>query len=205
IVGGALQLMVVSTLYTWLPSHLDRSYGLTPSVASSLTAAMILAGLVGTIAFAYVADRAAARDPRGRLRVPAALAVATAVLLATAFATLPPGPWQFALVVAGGLTATAAVGPVAAVATDVVRAGLRATAIGAVVVGRNLLGIAVGPLITGVLADLYGLPTALAVMPAACGVAALAFWSGSRRYPADRAAVDPPAERGAGRRDAGGR
>jgi MFS family permease len=28
IIGGALQLMVVSTLYTWLPSYLNRSHGL---------------------------------------------------------------------------------------------------------------------------------------------------------------------------------
>lgn len=193
VAGGALQLMVVSTLYTWLPTHLDRSYGATPGAASGLTAAVILAGLVGTIGFAHVADRAAVRDPRARLRVPAALAVATAVLLATAFAVLDPGPGQIALVVAGGLTATAAVGPVAAVATDVVHAGLRATAIATVAVAQNLLGLAVGPLLTGVLADRYGLPTALAVVPAACGVAALAFWTGSRHYPADRDAVAPPA------------
>jgi hypothetical protein len=39
-------------------------------------------------------------------------------------------------------------------------------------------GPRVGPLITGRLADRYGLPRARAVMPVACGVAALAFWYG---------------------------
>jgi len=42
---------------------------------------------------------------------------------------------------------------------------------------------------TGVLADRFGLPTALAVMPAACGAAALVFWYGPRSYAADRDAV----------------
>jgi MFS family permease len=189
IAGGALQLMVVSTLYTWLPSYLNRSYRLAPDRATNLAAVVILAGMIGTIVFAYVADRVAARDRRGRLRVPAAVSVATFGLLTCAFALIDPGPWQIALIVVGGLTVTAPVGPVAAVVADVVHPGLRATAIATVSVAQNLLGLAVGPLITGVIADRFGLPTALTVMPAACGVAALAFWYGSHRYVSDCDAV----------------
>jgi MFS family permease len=49
IAGGALQLMVVSTLYTWLPSYLNRSDGLAVERATNLAAAVILAGMIGTI------------------------------------------------------------------------------------------------------------------------------------------------------------
>jgi MFS family permease len=194
--GGALQLVVVSTLYTWLPSYLNRSYGLAVDRAALLTAAVILAGMIGTIVFAYLADLAAARDPRGRLRVPAALSVVTLGLLTSAFALIDVGPWQIALIIAGGLTATAAVGPVAAVVADVVHPGLRATAIATVSVTQNLLGLAAGPLITGLIADSYGLPTALAVVPIAGGFAALAFWYGSGRYVGDCAAVPSPTTTG---------
>jgi MFS transporter, Spinster family, sphingosine-1-phosphate transporter len=45
-------------------------------------------------------------------------------------------------------------------------------------VTRNLLGLDVSPMLTGLLADLYDLPTALALMPLPC-VAAIAFWYGS--------------------------
>jgi MFS family permease len=192
IAGGALQLMVVSTLYTWLPSYLNRSYHLAVDRASTLAAAVILAGMVGTVVFAYVADGVASRDPRGRLRVPAVLSVATLVLLGCGFGLIGPGPWQFALVVAGGLTATAAVGPVAAVVADVVHLGLRATAIATVSVAQNLLGLAVGPLITGLIADRYGLPTALTAMPIACGAAAVVFWYGSGHYVSDCDAIASP-------------
>ena len=188
-VGGALQLMVVSTLYTWLPSHLERSYGLPAGRAATLGATVIIAGAVGIVVFAYVADRRAARDARGRLLVPAAASITSLVLLGTAFTVLAPGPLQFGFILAGGLTMTAAIGPVAAVVADVVHPGLRATALSTVVVVQNLFGIAVGPLLTGLLADRYGLPTALAVMPAACAVAAVTFWYGSRTYVADRDAV----------------
>ena len=115
--------------------------------------------------------------------------MATLVMLTSAFALLDAGPLQFALILTGGLTMTAAVGPVAAVMTDVVHPGLRATAISSVSVVQNLLGLAIGPVLTGLLADLYGLRNALAVMPAACGVAALAFWYGSNHYVRDRNAV----------------
>jgi MFS family permease len=192
IAGGALQLMVVSTLYTWLPSYLNRSYGLAVDRASTLAAAVILAGMIGTVVFAYVADGVASRDPRGRLRVPAVLAVATMVLLSCAFGLISPGPWQFALVIAGGLTATAAVGPVAAVVADVMHIGLRATAIATVSVAQNLLGLAVGPVIAGVIADRYGLPMALTGMPIACGAAAIVFWYGSDHYVSDCGAITSP-------------
>jgi len=135
------------------------------------------------VAFSYLADRRGSRDPRGRLHVPAVLPIATLVLLTGAFALLDAGPTQIALILAGGLTMTAAVGPVAAVVTDVVHPGLRATAISTVSVMQNLFGLAIGPLLTGLLADLYGLGNALAVMPAACGAAALAFWYGSNLCP----------------------
>jgi MFS family permease len=196
IAGGALQLMVVSTLYTWLPSYLNRSYHLSVDRATNLAATVILAGMIGTIVFAYVADRVAARHRRGRLRVPAALSVATFGLLTCAFALIDPGPLQIALIIAGGLTATAPVGPVAAVVADVAHPDLRATALASVSVAQNLVGLAVGPLITGVIADRFGLPVALTVMPAVCAVAALAFWYGSHRYVSDCDAVTSPTTTG---------
>jgi MFS family permease len=196
IAGGALQLMVVSTLYTWLPSYLNRSYHLAVDRASNLAAAVILAGMIGIVVFGYLADRVASRDPRGRLRVPAVLSVATLGLLTCGFALFGPGPWQFALVIAGGLTATAAVGPVAAVVADVVHLGLRATAIATASNAQNLLGLAVGPLITGLIADHYGLPTALTVMPIACAGAAVVFWYGSGSYVSDCDAIASPTTTG---------
>ncbi|HET6743625.1 MAG TPA: MFS transporter, partial [Kribbella sp.] len=133
-VGGAVQLVVVSTVYTWLPSQLHRAYGLPVDRAAAVTGLVILAGFAGMIGFAHVADRAAVRSPPARLLVPAGLAVLTAALLTTAFAAVGPGAAQFFLIVAGGATITAAVGPVSAVVVDVVHPALRATAISTVAV-----------------------------------------------------------------------
>jgi predicted MFS family arabinose efflux permease len=187
--GGAVQLMVTSTLYTWLPSHLHRTYGMPIDRAAGGTALVILAGFAGMIIFARLADRAAVRTPRARLLVPAVLAIATAGLLSTAFAAVGPGVAQFVLVVAGGATMTAVVGPVSAVVVDVVHPALRATAISTMVVVQNLGGLAIGPVLAGWLSDRYGLTVALAAIPLLCVVAAGLFWYGSRFYERDRDAV----------------
>jgi len=188
-VGGAIQLVVVSTVYTWLPSQLHRAYGMPVDRAAGATALVVLAGFAGMIGFAHVADRAAVRNPAARLLVPAGLAVFTAGLLTTAFAAVGPGTVQFLLIVVGGATITAAVGPVAAVVVDVVHPALRATAISTLTVVQNLVGLAVGPVLAGWLSDRYGLTAALAVLPMLCVVSAGMFWSGSRFDERDRAAV----------------
>jgi MFS family permease len=195
--GGAVQLVVVSTIYTWLPSQLNRAYGLPVDRAAAATALVILAGFAGMIGFAHLADRAAVQHPQARLLVPAGLAVLTAGLLTTAFAAVGPGVVQFLLILVGGATMTAAVGPTSAVVVDVVHPALRATAISTLAVVQNLVGLAVGPLLAGWLSDRYGLTTALAVLPLLCVVSAAMFWYGSRFYERDRAAVPvaacPPA------------
>jgi len=144
--GGALLLVVLSTLYTWLPTYLQRSYGMVPARAGVLGSVVVLAGAVGTGAVS--ADWAARRDVRRRLVVPAGAGVAGAALLGTAVLVVPAGLAQLLLIFAGGATVTAAVSPAAATVLDVVQPGLRATAISVFVLVQNLFGLAVGPVLT---------------------------------------------------------
>ncbi len=199
IAGGVLLLVVASSLYTWLPSYLARGYGLGLTAAGGLAAGVLIAGVVGTIGAAAIADRLARRDPRYRLLVPAIAALATAGFLGTAFGVASPGGAQLALLLAGAAMMTAAVGPVAAVVIDVVHPGQRATAASMLVVAQNLFGLAIGPVLTGFLADRVGLTGALTVVSSLGVVAAVALWSGTGSYPGDRAAAatragtsDPP-------------
>jgi hydroxyacylglutathione hydrolase len=189
--GGALLLVIFSTLYTWLPTHLEHAYGMPPTRANVLASTVVLAGAGGTALSGLVADRLARRDVRWRLLVPALGAVATTATLGTAFVATPPGPTQLLLVLLGGALATTAVGPASAVIIDVVSLGVRATAVSIFASAQNLMGLAVGPVLTGVLADRWGLTTALSTV-AGLGVAAgVAFWWGSYSYGQDRARVAP--------------
>lgn len=180
--GGAMQLVVLSTLYTWLPSFLTRSYGYTDAKAGAVAAVAIVASAAGTVVLGYLADHAGAVRPRYKLVVPAVLALVALTLLTAGFAWAPTGPVQLCTIIAGTFTVTAAIGPVPAVVMDVVEPGIRATALGMVTLVQNLFGLAVGPVLTGWLSDAYGLPTALALMPLFCAGAAAALWCASRTY-----------------------
>src|SRR5689334_8060535 len=197
--GGALLLVVLSTLYTWLPTYLQRSYGMVPARAGVLGSVVVLAGAVGTGAVS--ADWAARRDVRRRLVVPAGAGVAGAALLGTAVLVVPAGLAQLLLIFAGGATVTAAVSPAAATVLDVVQPGLRATAISVFVLVQNLFGLAVGPVLTGAIADRWGLISALSAVAGLGLLAALALYWGSRSYDRDRDVGQPPSVEG--RADAG--
>lgn len=180
--GGALQLVVLSTLYAWLPSYLTRTHDYTSAKAGAVSAAAVVASAVGTVVLGYAADRAGAARARRKLTLPAGLALLALVLLTSAFAWVPAGPVQLVLIVAGAFTVTAAVGPVPAVVMDVVDPKLRATALGMVTLIQNLFGLAVGPLLAGWLSDTLGIAAALALMPLFCAGAAAALWTASRSY-----------------------
>ena len=196
-VGAGLQLVMVSTTWAWLPSYFNRFYGLTPDRAGAQTGIVVLMGGIGAIVWSVVADRLSSRFPRARLQVPAIAAVATAVLMSAAFAGVAPGPVQFALIVAGATMMTGSIGPVAAVVVDVVHPGVRATAASCLSLAQNLFGLAAGPLVTGMLSDVYGLPFALSVIPLFSLAAAGVFVVAARTYVSDlkRAESDDSAPR----------
>ncbi len=195
--GGATQIVVMSALYAWLPSYLNRYLGLHTAQAAARTALVMLAGFIGQIVLSYAADRVARRDRRRRLLMPAALSLVSLVLLVVAFAAMPPGTPQLLVLLIAGFTITAPFGVVGSVSVDVVDPALRATAVSMVALAQNLFGFAVGPLVVGALSDAYGLKAALAVIPAFCAFAACFLWLASRHYDNDlrqvAAATDLPA------------
>jgi len=146
---------------------------------------VVLTGGLGAVIWSIVADRLTARHPLARLHVPAIVAVLTTVFMGLAFGATGPGALQTALIVVGAAVMTGTIGPVAAVSVDVVDPGLRATATATLALTQNLLGLALGPLLAGVLSDNYGLPFAMAVTPFFCLGAAALFLIAARTYEAD--------------------
>ena len=181
-IGAGFQLLTLSMTYAWLPTYFNRYYGLAPGQAGLKAALVVLVGGVGAALWGMVADRLTPRVACARLYVPAAGAVLTAVLMGTAFAALPPGNAQYALIIAGGLMMAVNVGPISAVVIDVVHPGVRATAASVLSLVQNLFGLAGGPLLTGLLSDRFGLQFALSVVPAFCVVAAIFFALAARTY-----------------------
>src|SRR5438874_3354817 len=110
-VGGAAQLVVVSALWSWLPSFLNRVHGVVPAQAGLKAALVVLCGAAGSVIWGVLVDRVGMRHPRRKLVTMALLCVASMVVLVTAFGTTLPAPAQFALIALGGFMATCTVGP----------------------------------------------------------------------------------------------
>ena len=187
--GAASQLIVVSAIWAWLPSFLNRFHGLAPDVAGVRAALVVLIGAAGSLVWGMVVDRVGTRRSRLRLQVMAGMCVLTMLVLGATFAAtaseLPNGA-QFMLIALGGFLMTCTVGPAAAIVLDVTHPGLRASGAAVLSLFQNLLGLAAGPAIAGVLSDELGLDSALTLIPAFGALAALLFLVASRSYEADR-------------------
>jgi MFS family permease len=193
-IGGAAQLIVVSALWSWLPSFLNRVHGVAPAQAGIKAAAVVLAGAAGAVIWGALVDRAGVRRPRRKFTVLALLCVATTAVLVAAFSlTLLPQA-QFALIVLGGFLATCTVGPVSAIVIDVIHPGVRATGAAVLALFQNLFGLAAGPFLAGVLSDAWGLAPALTAMPVFALVAAGAFLLAAGSYEADKARATEPVQ-----------
>jgi len=198
-IGGAAQLIVVSALWSWLPSFLNRVHGIAPPQAAVKAAGVVLAGAIGSVVWGALVDRAGTRNPERKLAVMALLCLAAMGILAFTFGAERLGialaaNTQFALILLGGFLATCTVGPVSAIVIDVIHPGVRATGSSVLALFQNLFGLAAGPFIVGVLSDAWGLTPALAATPAFGAVAALAFMRARHTYAGDRdRAAEPPA------------
>jgi MFS family permease len=191
-IGGAAQLIVVSALWSWLPSFLNRVHGIAPAQAAIKAALVVLAGAAGAVIWGAVVDRAGLLKPRRRLAVMAVLCLAAMAMLAAAFGLSLQPQVQFALIVLGGFLATCTIGPVSAIVIDVVHPGLRATGSSVLALFQNLFGLAAGPFLAGVLSDAWGLVPALTAMPFFALVAVGAFLLAAGSYESEKARTLEP-------------
>ncbi|NJD31463.1 MAG: MFS transporter [Gammaproteobacteria bacterium] len=191
--GSGFEMFIMGVVSAWIPSYMSRYYGLAPDQAALRAGLIILVAGVGMIVCGWIVDRLGLRDIRNKLRVPAAFAVMACAVLVLAF-TLPPGPMQYALILAGMFVAGAHSGAAGAVISDVTHPGLRATALATVVLGNNLLGLAPGPVIVGKLSDAYGLKFALTLAPLVCLLSAACFLVAAKHYKRDTGHFAEPAD-----------
>jgi MFS family permease len=196
-VGAAVQVIVLSAVWAWLPSFLNRVHGVAPEQAGMRSALVVLCGALGSVVWGAVCDKAGARWPQWRVLSMALLCLLSALVLGAAFGLPSFGvrlsaSTQFALIALGGFFATCTAGPAAAVVISVVHPGVRATGASVLTLCQNLFGLALGPLIAGALSDVVGLERALAVTPLFGIVAAGVLAIGARGYERDLAHAAEP-------------
>ncbi|MFD9811918.1 MFS transporter [Streptomyces sp. NPDC059080] len=180
-VGSGLQMFLAMALLAWMPTFLDRYYGLAPAKAGLVAGVFALITGIGMVGGGMVCDRLGRRNPHLKWTVAIVCSAGSLILLTAGF-PLPPGALQLVLIGAGTLLSNATAGPAAAMVVSLTPAAVAATAMATLTLANSLLGLAPGPAVTGMLADHLGLDAALRVVPLVALVAGLAFAVGRHHY-----------------------
>ncbi|MFN8092320.1 MAG: MFS transporter [Vicinamibacteria bacterium] len=145
---------------TWLVEDRGFPYGR----AAFLSAAVVAGGgLLGNVLFGAASDRARRRHPAGRI-VLSAIFAACGLAFAAAFYSIPASSPLFVPLWFGvGLWMLGWFGPVLAALSEAAPPGQRGGVIGFGLLTVNLLGVAPGPWVTGMIGDRAGLTTGLLV------------------------------------------
>jgi MFS family permease len=183
-IGSGLQLLVPGALYAWLPSYLNRYYGMAPGKAAVGAAGFVLITGVGMIICGIVTDLVSKTEPKRKWLVAVVCCLLCSSSLLIAF-RLPAGTLQLALIATGMFFSAGACGPSGAMVANLTPSSIHSSAFATLTLANNLLGLAPAAVLTGFIADRIGLVGALQLIPFATFVSALAFLLGKRSYADD--------------------
>ncbi|MGZ4507235.1 MAG: MFS transporter [Blastococcus sp.] len=187
-VGSGLQLFIAGSLFAWLPSYLNRAYHLPADKAAGVAALAILFMGVGMIVCGAVTDRLSRTVAIRKWTTAIVYSLLSLVGLGVGF-SMHPGGAQLLLLTVGIFFAAGTSGPAGAMVANLTRESIRSTAFGTLTLANNLLGLAAGPLVVGMLADRLGLVRAMELVPLVAVGAVIALLIGRKAYPASLAAV----------------
>lgn len=188
-IGSGLQLFIMAAMLAWLPSFLNRYYDLPTDKAGMGAALFILVGAIGMVLCGILTDRVSRKIPARKWTAAMSYSLASATLLLAAF-QLPPGTAQLVLMGAGMAVVAGTTGPAGAMVANLTHPAIHATAFATLTLANNLLGLAPGPFLTGLVADRIGLMGAMQLVPLIALGACVAFAVGKRHYAADLARIE---------------
>jgi MFS family permease len=183
-VGSGLQLFIGGSLMAWLPSFLNRYYGMATDRAGVVSAVFVLIAGAGMVVCGVISDRLGRHSPTRKFSLAIIFCLLCCVLLTTGF-SLQPSPLQLALIAGGMFVAAGTAGPAGAMVANLTHVAVHGTAFATLTLANNLLGLAPGPFVTGALADRFGLITALQIIPLISIAAAIVFMFGKLSYERD--------------------
>jgi MFS family permease len=169
IFSQALLYFVLAANAYWLPTALNRRFGLSIAAAGLLSGIVLVAGgLVGSLVGGFVSDHLARRDLRGHLRVAiagfvvAAFTITVALVAPFSFSGVPVFLPAFFVTVVGLYLWQA---PFTTISQNVVAPSLRASAVTTTLLIAHVLGDSHAPFVVGIISDRVGsLQTALLIV-----------------------------------------
>jgi predicted MFS family arabinose efflux permease len=183
--GFAGMMFLTISLSSFFPTYFQRVHAAPLQKATLLTSGIMLMAIIGSPLGGWIADRWMKKRVQARLLVSALSALLSAVLYFCALHFFSGGAVQYAILILGGIASMAWASSAIAVTQDVVHPGLRAISYALCVISQNLLGSSLGPIVTGVLSDAYGIAAALKLATMAALVSGVLFYLGSKFYKRD--------------------
>lgn len=206
VVATSIQSLSGYGIMTWGPTFLIRQHGLpVADVGLSLGIPIGLMGGLGVVLGGRLADRLATRDERWLMRLPA---IETALLVPFALVFILADDLDLALFAFWPFYLLGAmyVGPMHSTIQGLVVPSLRATASALNLFVVNMVGLGVGPLLIGVLNDVFrqnhgegGIRYSMLLVAVIGGLSSGLFWLSSRNLPADLRTARESARRAGGR------
>ena len=183
--GFAGMMFTSISMSTFLPTYFQRVQGFPLQKATLLASGIMLTSIIGSPLGGWIADTWMKKRIQARLLLPSVSALLTAVLFLTGFYLPTGGMVQYGIFLLAGIASIAWASSAIAVTQDVVHPGLRAVSYALCVITQNLLGSALGPIVTGAFSDRYGILTALKIASAMALISFVLFYLGSRYYARD--------------------
>jgi MFS family permease len=183
--GFAGMMFTSISMSTFLPTYFQRVQGFPQQKATLLASGIMLMAIIGSPLGGWIADTWMKRRIQARLLLPSVSALLTAVLFLIGFYLPTGGMVQYGIFLLAGISSIAWASSAIAVTQDVVHPGLRAVSYALCVITQNLLGSALGPIVTGAFSDSYGILTALKIASAMALISCVLFYLGSRYYARD--------------------
>lgn len=185
--GGGIQLFCTGTLAVFLPILLTRYYGMELEQAGRTTAGFLLICAVGMVVCGILVDRLSRGNPDATPRLSILFSLICAACFAGAFLS-PPGTVQLVLIGCALTVVAGITGVTGSMVANLTPRPIHSTAMAVLALAYNLIGLAPGPLITGLIADRFDLLVALQFLPVPCVLSAIAIALARRPYAAAMAA-----------------
>jgi MFS family permease len=190
-IAQACNLMLAATVMNWLPTYFNRAAGMSPTSASGIAAGFLLFSAVSVLFMSTFLDALRRRRRTLAMQGMALGCFLAFVILCSAFTMFPAASlMQLGLLFLSAPLAIALPSLGYTIIADLTPHHRRGTSISLLVVSQNLLGMAVGPLLTGILSDKFDLGISLAIMTGMHAIAGLLYIVISKTYDRDLAKVE---------------
>lgn len=177
--GSALQVFIQGTLFVWLPSYLNRYWGMSVSQAALTAAGLVLVSGLGQLMCGVITDRVCGGSSLKRWNMAATYCLALGIMLAIAF-RVPQGALQLVLLGAAVFFLASSFGTCSPIVAGAISPAIHSSAFATLTLFNNIFGLAAGPFLTGAAADAFGLKNALHWLPLLAALPFTVFILGRR-------------------------